>query len=261
MIKELEISGILNVLAQDYRVVAFDRPGFGHSERPRTIAWTPAAQADLLSNAMRRLGIGSVIAIGHSWGTMVALELALRHRKMVGGLLLLGGVYFPESRGDVLLLSIPAVPIIGSFMCRTLSPVIAKALAGAALRKMFAPRAVSESFKSNFPMDLALRPGNIRAAAEDLAMMVPAAMSLERRYGQISQPTVILAGSGDRIVEPERHSVRLQAAIPRSELIVLPNHGHMLHHHAPLTILRAVSRLDAASRSRRARARNPDKSS
>lgn len=259
MIKELEISGLLNVLAQDYRVLVFDRPGFGYSERPRTIAWTPAAQADLLSKAMGQLGVGPAIVIGHSWGSMVALELALRHRKKVDGLLLVGGFYFPESRRDVLLLSFLTLPIIGDFMRHTLSPLIAKALSGVALRKMFAPRAVSEGFKSRFPMDLALRPINIRAAAEDLAMMMPAAMSLEQRYGQISQPTIIVAGSGDRIVKPERHSVRLQTAIPDSELYMLPNDGHMLHHHAPLTILQAVNKLAAGSRALQATSRRSGK--
>jgi pimeloyl-ACP methyl ester carboxylesterase len=259
MIQELEVSGLLEVLGQDYRVLVFDRPGFGYSERPPSVAWTPAAQADLLSRAMRRLGVGSAIVIGHSWGNMVALELALEHRSQVKALLLLGGFYFPESRWDVALLSIPAVPIIGNLMRHTLSPLVAKALSGVALRRMFAPRAVSESFKRRFPMDLALRPFNIRAAAEDLAMMMSAAISLEQRYGQLSQPTIILAGSGDRIVNPEHHSARLQAAIPQSEFHMLPNEGHMLHHHASLTILQAVNKLFAASRDLQASLQKPDK--
>ena len=32
--------------AKNYRVIVFDRPGFGHSDRPRNVVWTPVAQAE-----------------------------------------------------------------------------------------------------------------------------------------------------------------------------------------------------------------------
>jgi hypothetical protein len=54
---DMEISGLVARAARRRRVVAFDRPGFGYSERPRGTAWTPAAQADLLAGALERMGI------------------------------------------------------------------------------------------------------------------------------------------------------------------------------------------------------------
>src|SRR5258708_14250543 len=57
MIQDFDISGTLDVAADRYRVVAFDRPGFGHTARPRGRIWTPAAQAKLLREAFNRLGI------------------------------------------------------------------------------------------------------------------------------------------------------------------------------------------------------------
>ena len=251
MVKELEVSGIVEQLSARHRVVAFDRPGFGHSERPRTRAWTPAAQADLMQAGMRRLGFKSAIVIGHSWGTLVALELALRHPRFVRGELLIGGFYFPEVRRDVALLSAPAVPVLGDLMRYTLSPILARLLAGLAMRKSFAPRPVSERFLKEFPVDLATRPINIRAAAEDLALMMPAAEALEARYRQIRKPTIIIAGAEDEIVNVNRHAARLQAQIQGSELYVLPHDGHMVHHHAPLTILQAAERLAKLSSSTR----------
>jgi len=251
MVKELEISGVATQLSARHRVVAFDRPGFGYSERPRLRAWTPAAQADLMQTAMRRLGLTSAIVVGHSWGTLVALELALRHPRFVQGLLLLGGFYFPEARRDVALLSAPALPVLGDFMRYTISPILAQLLSGSAIRKAFAPRVASERFLKEFPVDLATRPINIRAAAEDLAFMNPAAKTLQRRYRWIRRPTIVIAGAEDEIVNVERHAARLQAQIPGSELYVLPHDGHMLHHHAPLTILQAVARLLSHSSPRR----------
>ena len=98
---DMEISGLVARAARRRRVVAFDRPGFGYSERPRGIAWTPAAQADLLADALERMGIAEAVVVGHSWGSMVALALALDHPRLVQGLVLVSGYYFPTPRTDV----------------------------------------------------------------------------------------------------------------------------------------------------------------
>lgn len=243
MVKELEISGMIAKLSAKHRVVAFDRPGFGHSERPRSRAWTPAAQADLIQAAMGKLGLKSATVIGHSWGTLVALELALRHPGFVRGLLLIGGFYFPEARRDLALLSVVALPVLGDFMGYTVSPILAKLLSGRAVRNIFAPRPVSEEFRRQFPVDLATRPINIRAAAEDLALMIPATKALQARYRRIRKPTIIIAGAQDGIVNVDRHAARLHSQIEGSELYLMPHDGHMVHHHAPLTIVQSVERL------------------
>jgi len=97
-------------------VVAFDRPGFGYSDRPRGAMWTPARQADVLRQAFARLGIERPVVVGHSLGTLVALALALDHPDAVGGLVLLSGYYRPTLRADVPLSSLPAIPIIGDLI-------------------------------------------------------------------------------------------------------------------------------------------------
>jgi alpha-beta hydrolase superfamily lysophospholipase len=54
---DFEASGLMDRLALNHQVIAFDRPGFGHSTRPRDRLWTPRAQADLLRRALSGLGI------------------------------------------------------------------------------------------------------------------------------------------------------------------------------------------------------------
>jgi pimeloyl-ACP methyl ester carboxylesterase len=256
MTKEMEISGIVDELANNYRVLIFDRPGFGYSDRPRSVSWTPAAQADLVHTALRHLGINGAIVLGHSWGTLVALELALRRPDFVRGLLLVAGYYFPIPRRDVAVLSLSSIPIIGDVIRYTISPLIAKALAPTVIRRSFAPRPVSERFAEQFPIDLALRPLHLRASAEDLALLIAATTALQARYPEVRQPTIIIAGSRDRIVDISRQSVRLHDAIPHSELYVLPNDGHMVHHHAPLTIFQAIDKLSERSASLKAAGTN-----
>src|ERR1700733_8695430 len=95
MVQDIIISGLLDRVGRSHRAVAFDRPGFGFSERPRGRAWGPAEQAALLPSAFERLGIERPIVVAHSWGTLVALALALNSPEAVAGLVLVSGYYFP----------------------------------------------------------------------------------------------------------------------------------------------------------------------
>ncbi len=119
---EMTASGIIDPLAADHRVIVFDRPGFGYSERPRGRIWTPAAQAALLRQALDKLGVSRPVIVGHSWGTMVALEMALRDPDRTAGLVLLAGYYFPTLRLDVALGFWPAVPVVGDVLRYAVSP-------------------------------------------------------------------------------------------------------------------------------------------
>jgi pimeloyl-ACP methyl ester carboxylesterase len=94
-------------------VIAFDRPGFGHSDRPRSTIWTPEAQADLIAAALKEIGVPRAIVLGHSWGTLVALALAVKYPQEVQALVLASGYYYPNARADVVILSSPAIPLIG----------------------------------------------------------------------------------------------------------------------------------------------------
>jgi pimeloyl-ACP methyl ester carboxylesterase len=140
MIQDFESSGLLAMAAKKYRVIAFDRPGFGHSERPRATIWTPEAQADLIHAALSMIGISRVIVLGHSWGASVATALALKYPQDVGGLVLTSGYYYPSVRADVVLASGPAVPVIGDVMRYTLAPILGRMMWPLVLRKILGPR-------------------------------------------------------------------------------------------------------------------------
>ena len=64
MIQDFESSGLIDLAAKDHRVIVFDRPGFGHSERPRGVVWTPDAQAELIKAALAQLRISNAVVLG-----------------------------------------------------------------------------------------------------------------------------------------------------------------------------------------------------
>ncbi|MGF6429960.1 pimeloyl-ACP methyl ester carboxylesterase [Bradyrhizobium elkanii] len=124
MIQDFESSGLIDLAAVNYRVIVFDRPGFGHSLRPRNVVWTPEAQADLFKKALDRLSVQRAIVLGHSWGASVAVALAIRHPSFVEALVLASGYYFPTARADVAASSVPALPGLGDIISYTISPIL-----------------------------------------------------------------------------------------------------------------------------------------
>ena len=260
LIQDFTVNGLVDRLSERYRVIVIERPGYGYSERPRHL-WTPRAHATLYEHALHQLGVEQAIVLGHSWGTMVAVSLALQAPTLVRSLVLLSGYYFPTARMDVVLSSPNAIPGIGDALRHTVSPPLAQLMLPGGIRAMFAPASVPERFDRLFPKKLMVRPIQLRASAEDAALMTPSVMDLEQHYRELKLPVVILTGGDDQIVDVDRQSKRLHEEIPQSELTVLPGLGHMVHHLAPDHVIKAVDRAaalaKAASPAQRASAPRP----
>lgn len=237
-------SGLFDAAAERYRVIAFDRPGFGYSARPRSTLWTPAHQARLLHHALEQLGVDSAIVVGHSWGALVALAMGLRAPDFVRGLVLVSGYYYPNLRLDALVAAPPAVPLLGDALRYTVAPLAGRLIWPAAAGWAFAPLPVSERFRQGSPW-MALRPGSLRASAADATLMGPATMAMSQRYGRLKVPVQILAGTQDGVCDCAHHSERLYAALPHSELSVTPGVGHMLHYAEPGKVLGAIDAIAA----------------
>jgi pimeloyl-ACP methyl ester carboxylesterase len=106
-------------------------------------------------------------------------------------------------------------------------------------RFLFAPRPITDVFKAEFPVALALRPICLRASAEESAFMIPAAARLQSEYARLQVPTVIVVGESDRLIEAEQ-SYRLKETLPRAVLRSIPDAGHMVNHAVPERLSDAV---------------------
>lgn len=242
-LEELALSGMINEASKRYRVIAFDRPGYGYSERPRRLGWHPSAQARVLRTALRKLNVQRPIVAAHSFGTLVAAALALDFPGTVGSLVLLSGLYFPSVRLDAPLLIPPAVPVVGGLLRHTVSPLAGRLTWRLWLQLLFAPAPVPERFSAGFPAWIALRPSQLLAVAQESFVILPATLDLARRYKQLTLPVVIVAGDKDRYVS-RHHSVRLNRLLTNSQLILVPGAGHMVHHADLQSVMKAV---DAAA--------------
>ncbi len=242
MIQDFETSGLIELASRNHRVIVFDRPGYGYSDRPRTTLWTADAQAGLIHKALGQLRITRAVVLGHSWGTSVAVSLALRHPELVSGLVLASGYYYPTVRSDVVAASGPAVPIFGDVMRYTVSPLLGRMMWPLLLRKIFGPSPTPDKF-DGFPVEMVLRPCTIRASAAESALMIPNAVAARHLYQQLKMPVAIIAGAADRIVDIKHQSARLHDEIAQSTLDTVADVGHMVHQTATDRVMSAIARV------------------
>jgi pimeloyl-ACP methyl ester carboxylesterase len=241
MIEDFQSSGLIDLASSKYRVIAFDRPGFGHSDRPPGTVWTPGAQAELIAAAMKKIGASRALVLGHSWGTLVALSLAMKYPREVQALILASGYYYPTARADVVILSPPAIPLVGDLLSHTISPLLSRMIWPFLLRKVFGPSPVPEKFKG-FPEEMAVRPSQIKASAAETALMIPATHTLQKQYRLLQMPVAIVAGEEDRLIEIEQ-SEDLHGEIPHSTLTRVPGAGHMVHQTATAEVMKAIDKV------------------
>jgi pimeloyl-ACP methyl ester carboxylesterase len=166
--------------------------------------------------------------------------LAMREGNDVRKLVLLAGYYFPQPRVDALMASPPALPILGDAMRYTVSAVSARMMLNRGIRGMFAPLPVPAGYIETLSREMLVRPSQIRASAEEAALLLPSAASLAKRYASLRVPTMIIGGDEDKVIDPVKHSRRLAALMPHAELRMVPGVGHMVHFAALDAVVEAV---------------------
>jgi pimeloyl-ACP methyl ester carboxylesterase len=80
---------LVPLLAGSHRVIRVDLLGYGRSARPADGGYALPDQARRVGEAMDRLGVGRVVAVGHSSGGAAATALAERRPDLVDALVLI----------------------------------------------------------------------------------------------------------------------------------------------------------------------------
>lgn len=227
--------------ARGYDAIAFDRPGYGYSERPPRDQAAPADQARLIHGALQQMGVEKPIIVGHSWSGLLALTYALQYPD--GVVTLAGAMYkegYPAEHGDPIS-RLAAAPVIGTIFLNTvLRSPLGKALARSSVRQTFAPEPAPDGYREA-ALALWLRPGQFRANREDILAFPPAALEASRHYRGIRCPVVIVVGEDDPFGTREQ-AARLKRDIPHAELKEIPRVAHMIPQLHPELALEAIDR-------------------
>lgn len=215
----------LLALADGYRCVAWDLPGYGASLPLPDFSLEAAADAAAM--LIDRLG-GSAHVVGLSMGGMVALHLALRHPECVRSLSLVD--------------TSPAFGMDGTdpeaWRAARLAPLEAGAevadFAEPVLRGVMAPdpapRAVEAAVQSM-----------LRVPISGLMQTIAAlpAHDVRARLGAITAPTLVVVGELDEETPPA-YAEALASGIPGARLEVIPGAGHLTPFEAPAALSRLL---------------------
>ncbi|MDH3263338.1 MAG: alpha/beta fold hydrolase [Paracoccaceae bacterium] len=232
-------------LAGRYRVIAFDRPGLGHSERLHARGENPFEQAALLDAAAARLGVRRAILVGHSFGAAVALAWAIEHPERVAGVVSLAGVANVWKGGLGPWYAISSSWLGGATVVPLVSAFAPRARAEMALAPIFAPQPVPGGYTAHIGIDLTLRASTLRANARQVNRLKPHVARMVPRYGALDIPVEIVHGDRDTIVPLDIHSRPLAGQVPGARLTVLEGVGHMPHHASPEAVIAAIDRAAA----------------
>ena len=200
-------------LSRDHTVIAWDAPGFGQSSDIDD-GWRAAEFADALAGFVSALGLDRPHLVGWSFGTMVALSLYRHHPTVPASLVLIGG--YAGWAG-----SLPPEEV-----ARRLNMFVGMAELG----DEFDPKSYPGLFSELIPADrdaalAAMMRENIRPAAIRAAGYIGAETDLRPVLPTVDVPTLILHGGVDAR-SPVANAEALHAAIPKSQLVVLPKLGH-----------------------------------
>ncbi len=231
-------------LTDRYRVIAFDRPGLGYTERVGRNA-SAATQARLLADAAMALGAEAPIVVGHSYGGAIALSWALERPEAISGLMVLAGASNPWETGVGTYYNLLSHPITGPVMAALISAWVPDRVVTDSIAATFTPQSPPDGYAGHFGSGLTLRRFSLLENARQRASLLPQIEAMVPRYGDIDVPTEILHGDADSIVGLRIHSVPLSRQIPDADLVVMQGVGHMPHHADPQAVVDGIDRIAA----------------
>lgn len=231
---------------QGYRAIAFDRPGYGLSERPKGKI-TPFDQARIIHHALRALDVQRPIMVGHSWSGLLTLIFALMSPDDVSGIVLLAPAMYkegyPAEHGDPLSVLMTA-PVVGELFIRLfLKTPFARTMTEKMLKQTFSPEPLPAGYRERV-YALWLRPGQIQANREDVLAFPPAALEASKRYTDIPHPVSIIVGEDDPFGTKEQ-ALRFTREVPHARLSIVPQVAHMIPQNHPELVIDAIRRVAA----------------
>jgi 3-oxoadipate enol-lactonase len=200
------------LLCQRYRVVRYDRRGYGASSP----AAGPYAPAQDLAALMKTLDIRHATLVGSSSGSGVAVDFALAHPEAVDRLVLVGPWVsgFDASYG---------------FIARSLKLLILFKLGAvnSAVKDPYILTKGAATERKRVADLLRAHPGNVTAGMKEQPLSVA-----KPRLGEIRAPTLILVGAVD-IKDVQEQAKALEAGIPGARRVVVPDSGHLMYLERP----------------------------
>jgi len=228
--------------ARGFRVLAFDRPGHGWSDRPdgEEADSSPSRQADLILRGLDAIGVRHAIVLGHSWSGALAANFALDHPDFTQGIVLLSPVLYPWPTGIAWYYGPAASRWLGPAFTRVATLPVGQLLLPAGVAEVFSPQAPPPGFAERTGVELVLRPDEFENNAADVFHLHAFVSHQGPRMPEITVPTALVAGDSDLIAPAGFHAGRAVREIPGATFTMLEGRGHSPQWSDPDIVVSAV---------------------
>jgi pimeloyl-ACP methyl ester carboxylesterase len=213
-------------LAKDHRVLTIDLKGFGLSAKPEDGKYAISDQADMVAEFIRARDLHDLVVIGHSMGGGVTLMTYFKVREQdparIKKLVLIDSAGYPQKMPWFIWLA--KAPVLGSVGGKLVSPRFATAQV---LRKCYYNKDKITDEQIDTYAYYGSLPGAREALVATAQQIAPEDIeAVTARYNTISVPVLIIWGAEDEVV-PLSVGKQFKQDIPNSELVILPQCGHM----------------------------------
>jgi pimeloyl-ACP methyl ester carboxylesterase len=209
---------MMPLLERRHRVVAVDLLGHGGSEKPDS-GYTVEHQADLVSEALGRLGVRDAVVVGHSLGGAVAVALASQSPQLVDRVVIVDTRSSAHDEGDLgILARLASAPVIGEALWRVKPDfAIRKGLEVAFAPGFDVPDAFVEDVKRM----------NFAAYDESPSDDYTDEQSLAERMAATRKPLMVIMGSEEQIIDdPQAVLAAYEASVPWARTKLIEGVGH-----------------------------------
>jgi pimeloyl-ACP methyl ester carboxylesterase len=227
-------------LQRRHRVVAVDLLGHGGSEKPGS-GYSIPHQAELVAQALRRLGVRNAEVVGHSLGGGVVVALAQQAPRLVNRVVIMDTAP-NHNRGDLgLLARLAFAPVIGEALWR-IKPDFA---VRKGLEVAFAPGFdVPDAFVEDVDRMTFSAYDDSASESEDFSDEEP----LDQRMRETGKPLLVMIGAEEQIIDDPRQALAEYARdVPGAETHLIADSGHSPNVEKPAEAARLVLAFDARS--------------
>ncbi len=205
--------------AAGYRVIAFDLPGHGLSDKPHDEAcYATRPLSDVVIAVADALGVGRFALVGHSMGGALGLDIALRGEPRLERLVLINAAGLGRARA-IGFLRLASPPIVNRVMPRLLT----RRLVAIVLRMAFGTRErptqqdIDEYWA---PTQFPAFARACRACIHGVSWRAPGS-----GLRSLRMPVLVISGGRDRVVRATRRRAGL---IPTARVVRIRDGGHLV---------------------------------
>ncbi|HEY2335434.1 MAG TPA: alpha/beta fold hydrolase [Solirubrobacterales bacterium] len=211
--------GMIPLLAREHRVLAVDLLGHGGSEKP-TSGYSVSNQADLVAEALDKLGVSDAEVVGHSLGGGVAVALAQRSPQLVNRVFIVDTPPTHEDGDLGLVAKLGFAPVIGEAFWRIKPDFAVKK----GLEVAFAPGFdVPDEFVEDVDRMNFSAYDDSASGFDDYAKEEP----LDQRMRETGKPLMVIMGAEEQIIsEPAKRLAEYRATVPGARTKLIAGAGH-----------------------------------